>query len=289
MKDFKGKNAFITGGASGIGLGIARALIARGMNVVIADLRPDHIEKTLADFAARGERARVHAIELDVTDRAAMAAAAAETSRVFGPLHVLVNNAGVGVTGPLAQATYADWDFGLGVNLGGVVNGLQSFLPGMRSHGQGGHIVNTASLAAMVVMPPTMVMYVAAKAAVIALSESYRLELEPENIGVTVLCPGPVKSNIQELAQNRPQKFRAGSGFGAAEAELGKRKVSDLWMEPDEVGRRVARAIEQNELYLVTHGEWRPMAEARFNAMLAAMPTEVNPELVASMRPKSDS
>jgi NAD(P)-dependent dehydrogenase (short-subunit alcohol dehydrogenase family) len=285
MKEVNGKSALITGGASGIGLGMAEAFADAGMKLVLADLRADHIDSALEHFKRRGQGERVHALRVDVTDRAAMAAAAEQTQRLVGPLHLLVNNAGIGITGPFAEATYEDWDFGLAVNLGGVINGLQSFLPGMRAHGQGGHIVNTASLAALVTMPAAMVMYVTAKAAVIALSESIRTELAPLGIGVTVLCPGPVKSNIQQLGQNRPERFRASKAFRAAEAQLSQRPVSALWMEPREVGERVLRAVRQDDLYVITHGEWRPMASARFEAMLAAMPTEVNPDLIASLRP----
>src|SRR5690606_5048783 len=129
MKDVQGKVAFITGGASGIGSGIAGAFVDAGMKVVLADLRQDHIDEALGQFASRGKANQVHAIRVDVTDRAAMAAAADETERVFGKVHVLVNNAGVGIQGPFKGVTYEDWDFGLAVNLGGVVNGLQTFLP----------------------------------------------------------------------------------------------------------------------------------------------------------------
>jgi hypothetical protein len=144
-----------------------------------------------------------------------MAAAADETERVFGKLHVLVNNAGVGIQGPFKGITYADWDFGLSVNLGGVVNGLQTFLPRIRAHGEGGH-VNTASLAALVPMPAQFVTYVAAKAAVVTISETIRGELMQENIGVSVLCPGPIRTNIHELSKNRPAKFGVGDAFRAA-------------------------------------------------------------------------
>ena len=153
MKDVAGKIAFVTGGASGIGLGIAGVFVDAGMKVVLADLRQDHIDEALAGFEQRGQSRSVHAIRVDVTDRAAMGAAAAETERKFGKVHVLVNNAGVGIQGPFKGITYEDWDFGLAVNLGGVVNGLQTFLPRIRAHGEGGHIVSTASLAALVPMP----------------------------------------------------------------------------------------------------------------------------------------
>jgi NADP-dependent 3-hydroxy acid dehydrogenase YdfG len=164
MKSVENRVAFITGGASGIGLGIARAFVDAGMKVVLADLRQDHIDAAMSQFGKRGHLAQVHAICLDVTDRTAMAAAAEESVGVFSKIHVLVNNAGVGIQGPLDGITYADWDFGLAVNLGGVVNGLQTFLPRIRAHGEGGHIVNTASLAALVPMPATFLVYVAARA-----------------------------------------------------------------------------------------------------------------------------
>jgi NAD(P)-dependent dehydrogenase (short-subunit alcohol dehydrogenase family) len=285
MKDIAGKTAFITGGASGIGLGMARAFVKAGMKVTIADLRQDHLDAALAGF----DRAAVHGIRLDVTDRTAMAAAAEECEQVFGKLHVLVNNAGVGLEGPLKQATFDDWDFGMGVNLGGVINGVQIFLPRIRAHGEGGHVVNTASLAALVAMPAHMVMYVTAKAGVLALSESLHTELVEENIGVTVLCPGPVKSNIHQALRNRPARFRAHSGFTESEQRLGTRQVSDLWMEPDEVGEMVLKAIRNGELYVITHGEWRDVARARFDAMLAAMPTKVDANLIASLRPPTES
>src|SRR5215471_15202322 len=187
MRDLRGRVAFITGGASGIGLGISSAFIDAGMKAVLADLRQDHIDEAMAEFARRGQSQSVHAVRLDVTDRKAMAAAADETERVFGKVHVLVNNAGVGIAGPFRGITYADWDFGLRVNLGGVINGLQTFLPRIRAHGEGGHVVNTASLAALVPMPATYFTYVAAKAAVVAISETIRGELLQENIGVSVL------------------------------------------------------------------------------------------------------
>lgn len=285
MEELAGRTAFVTGGASGIGLGIAQVLVEAGMRVVLADLRQDHLDAALEDFAGRQLASRVHGIRLDVTDRAAMAAAADEVERLFGPLHVLVNNAGVGLEGPFAQATYDDWDFGLGVNLGGVINGLQTFLPRIKAHGQGGHVVNTASLAGLVTMPANMAIYVTAKAAVIALSEAIRGELAASHIGVTVLCPGPIKSNIHEAAQNRPERFRGHSGFAESEARLGQRQVSPLWMEPVEVGRLVRDAILLNELYVITHGEWRQAVEARHAGILAAMPEKVDPALIASLRP----
>jgi NAD(P)-dependent dehydrogenase (short-subunit alcohol dehydrogenase family) len=284
MQNVQGKVAFVTGGASGIGLGIAGAFAAAGMKVVLADLRRDHIDEAMADFDRRGDAHNVHPIQLDVTDRKAMAAAADETERVFGKVHVLVNNAGIGIQGPFKGISYEDWDFGMAVNLGGVINGLQTFLPRIRAHGEGGHVVSTASLAALVPMPAQFVIYVAAKAAVVTISETIRDELLQENIGVTVLCPGPIRTNIGELAKNRPPQFGVGDAFREAE-EAGATKVPfPSMMEPAEVGSLVLNAVLHNELYVITHGEWRPMAEARHAAQLAATPTRLDPALVAMLQ-----
>jgi NAD(P)-dependent dehydrogenase (short-subunit alcohol dehydrogenase family) len=284
MREVRGKTAFITGGASGIGLGIAGALVEAGMKAVLADLRPDHIDEALAAFESRGQAKSVHAIRLDVTDRAGMAAAADESERVFGKVHVLVNNAGVGIQGPFSGITYADWDFGLAVNLGGVINGLQTFLPRMRAHGEGGHVVNTASLAALVPMPAPFVIYVAAKAAVVTISETIRAELMEQNIGVSVLCPGPIRTNIHELSKNRPPQFGVGDAFRLAEQSGTTRVPFPSMMEPSEVGALVLKAIRNDELYIITHGEWRPGAEARHAAILAAMPEKLDPKLVAMLQ-----
>ncbi len=285
MDKVEGKVAFITGGASGIGLGIAKVFVDAGMKVVIADIRQDHLDQAMDYFAKRQHARDVHAIQLDVTDREAMARAADETERVFGKVHVVVNNAGVGLEGPLSKATYDDWDFGVGVNLGGVINGVQTFVPRIRKHGEGGHVVNTASLAGLVHMPAFMCIYATTKAAVIALSEAIQDELAADHIGVTVLCPGPIKSNIHEAAKNRPARFRKNSGFQESEARLSQRKVSPLWMEPEQVGRMILKAIRNNELYVITHGEWRDAVTGRIDAILAAMPTETNPDLIASLAP----
>jgi NAD(P)-dependent dehydrogenase (short-subunit alcohol dehydrogenase family) len=284
MKDLRGKVAFITGGASGIGLGIAGAFVAAGMKVVLADLRQDHIDAALATFTRAGQAGSVHAIRVDVTDRAAMAAAAVETERVFGKIHVLVNNAGIGIQGPFNGVTYEDWDFGLAVNLGGVVNGLQTFLPRIRAHGEGGHIVNTASLAALVPMPAQFVIYVTAKAAVVAISETIRGELAQENIGVSVLCPGPIRTNIGELAKNRPAKFGVGDAFQKAEQAGATHVPFPSMMEPAEAGQLVLKAVQNDDLYIITHGEWRPMAEGRHAALIAAMPQKMDPALVAMLQ-----
>jgi NAD(P)-dependent dehydrogenase (short-subunit alcohol dehydrogenase family) len=268
MRELEGRTAFVTGGASGIGLGMAQAFVAAGMNVVIADLRPDHIQTAMEEL----ERGRAHAIELDVTDREGFARAADEAERVFGNVHVLCNNAGMGILGSVTDARYDDWDWGLGVLLGGVVNGIQTFLPRMRAHGEGGHIVNTSSMAAVVPVPGAAI-YTTAKAAVVGLSESLRSDLSDEPIGVSAFCPGPVQTNIREGGRMRPERYRD-SGYLELERELEERPNSPLWMDPLECGERVLAGIRRDDLYIFTHREFREGAEERFRAMLASFPDE---------------
>ena len=237
MQEVRGKGRLHYGRRERHRTGNRRRICRRGNARCPGRLAPGpHRQSALAEFRRLGHSQSVHAIALDVTDRAAMSAAAAETERVFGGVHVLVNNAGVGIQGPFKGITYADWDFGLGVNLGGVINGLQTFLPRIRAHGQGGHIVSTASLAALVPMPSQFVIYQAAKAAVVTISECIRAELGRENIGVTVLCPGPVRTNIHELSRNRPAHFGIGDAFREHE-DSGAAQVSfPSAMEPSAVG-----------------------------------------------------
>ena len=147
------------------------------------------LDAAKAEFVEAGKGDRVVTIQLDVTDRRAMTRAAKATEKAFGKVHVLVNNAGIGIGGPIREAKYADWDWGLEVNLGGVINGIQEFLPRMIAHGEGGHIINTSSMAAVVPMRMASI-YITAKAAVLGLSEELRGELEPDNIGVSAFCPG---------------------------------------------------------------------------------------------------
>jgi NAD(P)-dependent dehydrogenase (short-subunit alcohol dehydrogenase family) len=268
MREVEGKTAFVTGGASGIGLGMAEAFVGAGMNVVIADLRPDHIETALDRLGGD----RVHAVELDVTDREAYARAADEAERVFGNVHVLCNNAGMGLIGPIALARYDDWDWGLGVMLGGVVNGIQTLLPRMLAHGEGGHIVNTSSMSGVIPIPGSAI-YSTAKAALIGLSEVLMGELADQGIGVSAFCPGPVQTNIRETGRGRPARYRD-SGYVELERELEHRENSPRWMDPTECGERVLAGIRNNDLYIFTHREFREGAEERFQAMLASFPDE---------------
>lgn len=267
MKDVTGKMAFVTGGASGIGLGMARVFLRNGMKVVIADIRDDHLESAKRALDA-GTRA--HFIRLDITDRDAVQAAADEAWRVFGKVHVLCNNAGVGSLGDIRKYTYSDWDWTLEVNLGGVVNGIQTFLPRLLAHGEEAHIVNTSSMGALLPMPGGAA-YIAAKAAVSGLTEALRADLAGTNVGVTLLIPGPTRTNIHEVARLRPERFRD-SGLHDIEADLGHREPPGVWLDPVAVGDMVLDAIRHNRLFLITHNEFVEGVRQRFAATMTGFP-----------------
>lgn len=272
MKDVAGKVAFITGGASGVGFGMAQAFSSAGMQVVIADIRQDHLDQAMQHFAARG--ARVHPVRVDVTDREAMARAADETERVFGKVHVVCNNAGINLFNDIANATYDDWDWILGVNLGGVVNGVQTFVPRIRKHGEGGHIINTASMAAFI-SGPNAGIYTCSKFAVRGLSEAMRWSLAPHNINVSVLCPGLVDSAIYESDKLRPATL--GSTSGPSDPQFMARLANlhhEAGMSPEEVGAKVLRAMRRNDFYIFTHPEFKEELREIFDEALAALPDE---------------
>lgn len=265
MKVFAGRTAFVTGGASGIGLGMVKAFLARGMNVVMADLMRDHLDEAAALLHGQN---RLHRIQLDVADRAAMAAAAEETERLFGPVHLLCNNVGVSQRAPIDEASYADWDYVLGVNIGGTVNGLVSFLPGMKAHGQGGHVVNTSSMAGMIPVPAFAGVYATSKFAIRGMTDALRLALGPYRIGASVLCPGMTRTR----AMTAGDRYRRAATTGAQEDE--HRDSIAHGMDPDALGLRVVEAIVRNEPYIFPHGEFRDEVAAYFAAMLEAFPTD---------------
>jgi NAD(P)-dependent dehydrogenase (short-subunit alcohol dehydrogenase family) len=273
MQNVEGKVAFITGGASGIGLGIAMACVNAGMKAVLADVRQDHLDEAVSYFKQRGQEKNVLTIQLDVTDREAYRRAADEAERVFGKVHVLCNNAGIGLTGPIKNSKFDDWDWGLSVMIGGVVNGITIFLPRILKHGEGGHIVNTSSMAG--VLPLSMCsIYCTAKAAVVGMAEALRGELAADNIGVSAFCPGPVATNIREAGRIRPEKYKKDSGFAELEKKLEERPNSPNWMSIEECGERVLRGIRNNDLYIFTHREFKEGVAERMQTMLAAFPDE---------------
>ena len=273
MRDVAGMTAFITGGGSGVGFGMAQAFSGAGMNVVIADIRQDHLDQAMQSFGGQ----RVHPIRMDVTDRAAMARAADETERVFGKVHVLCNNAGINLFNDIGTASYDDWDWILGVNLGGTVNGLQAFIPRIKSHGEGGHVVNTASMACFIASARAGI-YCASKFAVRGLSEALRGSLLPHRIGVSVLCPGLVKSAIYESEKIRPAHLSARAIPTDPEFLARLAQVHELGMSPQEIGQKVLRAIQRNDFYIFPHAEFKEELRAIFDEALNALPDEPVPE-----------
>jgi NAD(P)-dependent dehydrogenase (short-subunit alcohol dehydrogenase family) len=271
MRDVEGKVAFITGGGSGVGLGLARAFVAAGMKVAIADVRDDHLEEAKA---ALGDD--VVAIRLDVTDRDAFGRAADETERALGNVHVLCNNAGVNLFNDIADATYQDWDWVLGVNLGGVVNGIVTFVPRIKAHGDGGHVVNTASMAAFVAGPGAGI-YTTAKFGVHGLSDALRWSLLPHGIGVSMVCPGLVKSKIYESDLIRPAELSTQVTPADEEFMRILPGLHDAGMDPDEIGEKVLRAIRRNDFYVFTHPDHREELREIFDETLAAFPDEPVP------------
>ena len=194
MKNFAGKTAFVTGGASGIGYSMAEAFLREGMNVMLADIEEEALTKAAGSLSETNGQVRT--LICDVAVRDAVNEAAERTISEFGNVHIVCNNAGVGAGGPMGEIEPADWDWTIAVDQWGVVYGIEAFLPHMKAHGEEGHIVNTASMAGMIGIP-NMSPYCAAKFAVVAMSESLHAELAETNIGVSVLCPGFTRADAR--------------------------------------------------------------------------------------------
>ena len=277
MQDFNDQIAFITGGASGAGLGQAQVFGRAGAKVVIADIRSEAVEKALASLRAEGITA--HGLVLDIMDRAAYARAADEVEAVFGAAPTLLfNTAGVNSFGPVENTSYDDFDWIIGVNLGGVINGMVTFVPRMIKSGKPGHIVTTSSLGGLM-GSALAAPYSAAKAAVVNLMESYRLGLEKHGIGVSVLCPANIKSNIAEASRLRPAQFGQ-SGYVENEDSIASlHSIHQHGMDPVELAEHVMRAIEANQLYVIPYPEAREGLRAHFDRIVdSVLPLEADPE-----------
>jgi len=270
---WRGKTAFITGGVSGIGFGIARAFSNAGIKLILSYRNEDYREQAERWFVDHG-RETPGFVKLDVTDRQRFA----EVAEEIGDIHILVNNAGVSVFGPTDEASYADYDWIMGVNFGGTVNGLVSLLPGMKAHGEGGHIVNVASMAAFCAGPQAGI-YTASKFAIRGLTESLRFNLAPYNIGVSLMCPGLTNTNAWDSALKRPAGFSE-SGFAAPDHQELERfgKAFDLGMDPLEVGEKTLRGIVENRGLILTHPDHREDFEEIYRWMVDALPDEPVPE-----------
>jgi NAD(P)-dependent dehydrogenase (short-subunit alcohol dehydrogenase family) len=271
VREVEGKVAFITGGGSGVGLGMAKAFVAAGMRVAIADIREDHLHDATAELGGD-----VLAVHLDVTDRDTFVRAADEAERALGNVHVLCNNAGINLFNDIAEATYQDWDWVLGVNLGGVVNGVVTFVPRIKAHGEGGHVVNTASMAAFIAGPGAGI-YTTAKFAVHGLSDALRWSLLPHGIGVSMVCPGLVKSKIYESDRIRPAELSTDVTPADEEFMRILPGLHDAGMDPDEIGEKVLSAIRENRFYVFTHPDHRDELREIFDETIASFPDEPVP------------
>lgn len=261
IEHWNGRVAVVTGGASGIGRGIADAFAAEGATVVIADRDPDALERV--------RREGYRGIPTDVTDPASVADLAAAVMADHGRIDLVVNNAGVGPKGAVADLTLDDWRWVLEVNLMGVIHGIHSFLPHLRANPDGAWIVNTASMSRFFT-PPGYAPYVASKAAVEGLSLTLAAELAAagENVGVTILHPGAVRTNIKDSLRNRPE----GAGGGLVDFDIAQ-KITDegMWIEPAEAGAIVRRAVGAGDRYAFTHPGMLPDVEAAFAGVRQAM------------------
>lgn len=274
MRDLAGKAAFVTGGASGIGFALGRRLAEAGMKVMLADIEVDALNAAVESLRDVGQEVR--GVTCDVTDPVSVEMAATASYDAFGNIHVVCNNAGVGGGSGIDDISLENWRWVLDVNLMGVLHGIRTFLPHIRAHGEGGHIVNTASMAGLN-SGMGFSAYSASKFAVVNMSEGLAARIKPLGIGVTVLCPGFVRTRITESGRNRParygpsQKPDPASSAGTLVAQIAELVRSGL--DPDDVAAQVLTAIRENELYVFTHhdADWRGELEARFAGILAAM------------------
>jgi NAD(P)-dependent dehydrogenase (short-subunit alcohol dehydrogenase family) len=272
MRELAGKTAFVTGGASGIGFALCRAFAETGMHVMLADIETDALAtavESLRDFG-RDVRGTI----CDVADPVSVQRAAEASYEAFGKVHVVCNNAGVATSGGIDNISLDNWRWVLDVNLMGVLHGIRTFLPHMRGHGEGGHFVNTASMAGMLSglgFSP----YVASKFAVVGMSEGLAMQLEPLGIGVSVLCPGYVRTRISESGRNRPKRYGAtrtadpASPEGALVAQIAE--LVKAGIDPSDVARQVLTAIREDEFYIFTHPDMRTELEERIAVIRAAM------------------
>ncbi|MGH7551997.1 MAG: SDR family NAD(P)-dependent oxidoreductase [Longimicrobiales bacterium] len=268
MRQLEGRTAIVTGAASGIGLGLVRTFARHGISVVLCDIRGDRLDAALAEVRGLGGAGAI-AVETDVSDRSSVRNAAEQALKAYGALHVACNNAGVTIHGrSVAELTPEEWDWNVGVNLYGVIHGIETFLPIIRSHGQEGHIVNTASIAGFQVSGwRRSGSYAATKYAVVALSESLAHDLADTPVGVSVLAPAAVKTRIYLSGESRPERFggpyeEAGNNPFQQELKTG--------LDPDQVGDRVVRAIHERELYVFTHMHTRDWLLARHQRIIDA-------------------
>ena len=286
MQQLNGRTAIVSGGAEGIGLGIAQVLGRHGMNVVLADINAEQLEKARLSLEALG--IPVLAVTLDVADTTQWNAVAHQALERFGKVHMLVNNAGVGgAPGPVDSATERDWRWIVDVNLMGVVYGAQTMIPLIKAHGEGGWLINVASMAGFIPLPMASA-YSATKAAVVSMSECWHTELQEHNIHVSVLCPGSVKTRINLSQRNKQSQYQSDentAGISAKDAELSSmmQSVIDAGTSPQLIGDRVVEAIAARELHIITHPNFRPAVQAHFDSINQAFKRAESSPLLADI------
>jgi NAD(P)-dependent dehydrogenase (short-subunit alcohol dehydrogenase family) len=263
MRELAGRVAVVTGGGSGIGRGICRRLAQEGMQVVVADVDLSSAEKTCTELRERG--ARAVAVHTDVSQRASVEALRERALRELGGVHLVCNNAGVYTGGDPLANTEGDWRWLVDVNLMGVVHGCQIFAPHLVAQGEG-QIVNTASVGAFLAAPELDV-YCATKYAVLGFSEALRAHLAPKGVGVSILCPGAIRTNLARSDRLRPPGAGPAGGRSQTLAPM-----IEGGADPLEVGEFVLRGVRENAEYIFTHAEFRGLIEARFQRVLAALP-----------------
>ncbi len=245
MIDFAGRTAFVTGGANGVGIGLVRALLAEGCKVAMADIRQDAIDKALATL----DNNEIMGVQVDVSSREGMAEAADKVEAQFGPVTLLFNNAGVNLFQPIEESSYSDWDWLMGVNLHGPINGVMTFVPRMIAHGKGGYVVNTASMAGWLASGSPGI-YNTTKFAVRGMSESLRYSVAPHGIGVSCVCPGLVKSYIYASDDIRPDALKADAKPVNHEGVQRLAGLHEVGMEPDVIAARILAGMRENQTYI---------------------------------------
>lgn len=270
MKEFKDKVAVITGGASGIGRGIAERCVSEGMKVVLADIDEPNLTKAETDLKTLG--GIVLGVRTDVSKRSDVEVLAGQALGAFGQVHLLFNNAGVGAGGAPWEATWNDWEWVIGVNLWGVIHGVKVFTPLMLAQNTECHIINTSSAAGLVV-GGSFAPYAVTKHAVVALSENLYLTLQQRNslVKVSVLCPGPVRTNIADAERNRPAELRNEPVTMTPEMQAGRaalRAAIEAGMPPLQVADVVFDAIKKEQFYILPHPEWTDVIQLRTDKLL---------------------
>ena len=261
MSQFSGKTAVISGGAQGIGLSIAKALGEQNMNIVLADIDQENLQKAASELQAAG--VSVLTVVLDVADETQWQAVGQQTVERFGKVHMVVNNAGVGGdSGSIESQNKKGWQWVLDVNLMGVVYGAKAIVPLIKQHGEGGWVINVASMAGMTGVPYSGA-YTATKAAVVALSESWAGELERKGIKVSVLCPAFVQTRIYDSERNRPEQYQTDDWDVTSESSFSKRAkdMVENGIEVSIIGKRVVEALNAGELYIFTHPNYRSVVQ----------------------------